>query len=136
MRGSPSRHSPTLEGAHPNPDDCRTKRARTVRRSGVVAAPLDSGSHPIHKVRTPLRGSPHVLDRIWSPTAAARKIAVAGPMRVRQSQELPAADLATRHPDLNAEPCWSKISGARPEKAEHRPPWQSAGFPRLLCTLD
>src|SRR5437773_11467146 len=91
--------------AHPNPDDCRTKRARTVRRSGVVAAPLDSGSHPIHKVRTPLRGSPHVLDRLWSPTAAARKIADAGPMRVLQSHGPSAAGLTARNPHLIAVLC-------------------------------
>src|SRR6266404_5863936 len=29
-----------------------------------------------------------------------------------------------------------RITGARPERPEHRPPWQHAGFPRLPCSLD
>src|SRR5262245_568530 len=29
-----------------------------------------------------------------------------------------------------------KITGARPEKARHRRPWQPAGFPRLPCSPD
>src|SRR6266496_396971 len=122
--------------AHPSPDDYRMKRARLVRQSGVSEARLDNGSHPIHKVRTAPRDLPRVPDKTRQPSAAARKNAAAGPMGARQQRAIRTVHPATRHPDLNAEPGWSKISGARPEKAEHRLSSRYAGFPQLLCSLD
>ena len=99
VRDSPSRRIPTWEGAHPNPDDCRKRRGRLVRRCGVVAAPSNNGNRRIRRAGTALRDSFPVLDKTRRPSAAARKTVSAGPIRARQPQQGRAAHPATRHPD-------------------------------------
>src|SRR5438128_5576758 len=109
------------------------KRARSVPQSRVSEERLNDGSRRTRKAETGPRDSFRARDKIRQSGAAAQRTATAGPMRAHQPQEVPAADPATRHPDLNAEPGWSRISGARPEKVENQPPGRYASFPQLLC---
>ena len=112
------------------------KRARSVPQSRVSEERLNDGSRLTRKAETGPRDSFRARDKIRQSGAAAQRTATAGPMRARQQRAIRTVHPAKRYPDLDAEPGWSKINGARPEKAEHRPPWQYAGFLQLLCTLD
>jgi len=103
MPGSPSHRSPISEGAHPNPDDCRTKRARTVQQSVVVAAPLNSGSPPTHKAEKEPRDLSRAPGKTRQLHAAVRRIVIAGPNFAHQQRATRTVLRATRHRDLDAE---------------------------------